>query len=92
MRALLAILVAGTAAAQFPKLDRVLPRGGQRGTTVEVTLVGTHLATARDLLISPGGVSVEALEPDGNSKLRARLVLAPDAELGPRAVWVRFSF
>lgn len=89
MRALLAILVAGTAAAQFPELDRILPRGGQRGTTVEVTLVGKRLATARDLLVSPGGVSVEALEPDGNSKLRARLVLAPDAELGPRAVWVR---
>jgi hypothetical protein len=89
VRALLAILLTATAAAQFPALDRILPRGGQRGTTVEVSLRGKQLASARELLIMPGGVTVEALEAKGEGKLRATLVLAPDAELGPRAIWVR---
>lgn len=86
---LAALMLAGPALAQFPQLSRVLPRGGQRGTTVEVTLTGRRLATARELLVTPGGVAVEALTPDGDGKVVARLALAPDAPLGPRALWLR---
>ena len=42
------------AAAQFSELKSILPRGGQRGTEVEVRLKGTRLEGARDLIIEPG--------------------------------------
>jgi len=89
MRALLALVLAGPALAQFPELSRVLPRGGQRGTTIEVTLTGKRLATARELLVTPEGVTVETLTSDGDGKVVARLALAADAPLGPRALWLR---
>ena len=77
------------AAAQFSELKSILPRGGQRGTEVEVRLKGTHLEGARDLIIEPGGIEVRSLEVNEKGRVDAVLAIAPDAELGPRAVWVR---
>ena len=56
-RALIALLLAfgllpGVAAAQFPTLESVLPRGGQRGTEVALDLRGKSLAGALDLMFS----------------------------------------
>ena len=77
------------AAAQFSELKSILPRGGQRGTEVEVRLKGTRLEGARDLIIEPGGIEVRSLEVNEKGRVDAVLAIAPDAELGPRAVWVR---
>ena len=41
-----------SAAAQYPRLGAVLPRGAQRGTEFELTLRGDHLATAREVVFA----------------------------------------
>lgn len=84
-----AALLTASAAAQFTRLDSVIPRGGQRGTEVDIVLRGVKLGGARALLFEPGGIDVLTLEAVKNDQLKVRIAIAPDAELGPRAVWVR---
>jgi hypothetical protein len=84
-----AAALSASASAQFPILDSVIPRGGQRGTEIDVVLRGKKLGGARALLFGPGGIEVLSLEVVKDGQLAVRLAIAPDAELGPRAVWVR---
>src|ERR1051326_4204837 len=87
------IAVAQTA---LPHVASVTPAGGQRGTTVEVTLTGSNLDAGTGLLFEGAGLWVESLAPEkpapgakpapapkkGGSKLVARVRIAPDAEPG----------
>ena len=84
-----AALLSASASAQFTRLDSVIPRGGQRGTEVDIVLRGVKLGGARALLFGPGGIDVLTLEAVKNDQLKVRIAIAPDADLGPRAVWVR---
>ena len=85
----MAVLLSAAAAAQFPALNSIQPRGAQRGTEVEVTLKGNKLGDARALLFDPGGIEVRKLKQKKDGKLVAQLAIAPDAPLGLRAVWVQ---
>jgi hypothetical protein len=78
------------AEAASPSLGTILPRGGQRGTEVEVTFSGGSLADAEGLLLEEHGISLVEMTPaeDGKSA-KAKLALAPDAPLGPQGVRVR---
>ncbi|MCO5168203.1 MAG: PPC domain-containing protein [Planctomycetes bacterium] len=94
MRALLvlaqlALLGAPLARAASPQLDTVLPRGGQRGTTVEVTLRGQRLADAEDLVLYGPGLRVEAFKAVNARTARATLAIAPDCPLGEHALRLR---
>ena len=89
------LLFAGT-----PRLARVTPPGGQRGTTVEVHFVGRSLDEPKGVLFYEPGVTVESVEPlegvvevDGRkqtvepgTRVRARLKIAVDCPLGPHGV------
>src|SRR5947208_1380639 len=50
------VLGAAAASAGSPKLVRVTPPGGQRGTTVEVELVGKHLDQPKEVVFYEPGI------------------------------------
>lgn len=87
-----ALVCATATAAQTlrPRVTLVSPSGGQRGTTVDVTLTGVNLGYATQLLFETPSLSVESLTPDKpaanaknpDGKLVAKIKIAPDAPLG----------
>lgn len=78
----LAALLAGTALAA-PTVTHLYPAGGQRGTTVKVTVAGTFPVWPAKAWVSGKGVSVAA----GKVKGELNVTIAADAEPGLR--WLR---
>ena len=72
-------------------LDHVLPRGGTRGTTVEVTLSGKYLKDAKEILFYDEGIKGVAITPGAkpDEEVKARFVIAPDAAVGEHVLRVR---
>lgn len=97
------LLVSTGAPAGTPKLTRLSPPGGQRGTIVEVEFTGKHLQQARDLLFYEPGITLESLEPvesaigpngksaavEPGTRVRVRLKVAADCPLGPHGIRLR---
>lgn len=93
-------LFAGT-----PKLSKLSPPGGQRGTIVEVDFTGRSLDQAREVLFYETGITVESITPvvlaagpngkdmavDPSTRIRVRLKLADDCPLGPHGLRLRTS-
>src|SRR5215207_1363071 len=79
-----------SAVAADAGLSRILPRGGQRGTELEVTFAGKNLKDAQEVLFFQPGITVKEIKPgtDGAS-FKATLAIAPDAKLGEHAIRVR---
>jgi hypothetical protein len=83
-------------AIQQRQLEIVTPRGGTRGTTVEVLLQGLDLANPREILFYRPGIAAEGFEtlppltqPHGLNhggkaaeQVRVRFRIAPDCPLG----------
>lgn len=91
--ALVAIMTAAAPAAAFNHphyVQYVQPRGGQRGTTVEVIFHGEHLSSPRQVLFYRTGIEclgVESLPSDKEGeRAKARLRIAPDCPLGEHPV------
>lgn len=82
-------LVAGSALATAPQLGNILPRGGQRGTEVEVTLNGQRLDDAQELMIYEPGVEVAGFEIVNDKQVKAKLKIATDCVLGTKHIRVR---
>src|SRR5439155_248072 len=96
---LTAILLISTssASAGSPRLVRLSPPGGQRGTTVEAYFQGRYLDKPQEVLLYEPGISVEAVEAlegevsingrkervEAGTRVRVRLKLSDDCELGP---------
>src|SRR5215207_2148844 len=86
----LALLLASTVArAASPALSSVLPRGGQRGAEVQITLAGDRLADAQELFLYKPCVTVKKLEVVDAKQIKAHLAIAADAPLGEHALRVR---
>ena len=85
----LASLLAGVAHAQVVTLERIAPRGAQRGTSVELSLAGKALSGAENLVFDRAGMSASEVRTDDKGRVRARLAIAADAPLGPHAIRVR---
>lgn len=86
------ILAVGLPAqAASPKLDVILPHGGQRGTEVEVTLHGDRLFHPEEFIFYKPGISVKSFEKSGddNKRVKAVFVVTPEAELGEHQVRLR---
>ncbi len=90
MRTLTALCaLAALTSAQLPQLESVRPRGGQRGTTLELHLRGRALDGARELVFDTPGLSAGELDVKDDRRVHADVAIAPDCPLGPHAVWVR---
>jgi Bacterial pre-peptidase C-terminal domain len=88
---LTASLEAGT-----PRLSRITPPGGQRGTSVDVEFLGKALSKPKDVLFYETGLTVEKIEdvdtavgPNGKpapvdpgTRIRVRIKIAADCPLG----------
>ncbi len=77
--------------AASPKLDNILPRGGARGTDVEVRLLGGNLADAVDLLFAEPGISFKQSVSAADGEFKCIVTIAPDCRMGRHPVWVRTS-
>lgn len=91
------------ATAGTPRLTKVSPNGGQRGTTVEVEFSGKHLEEPREILFYESGITVESIgpvettvNPNGKTvpvepglRVRAKLKIAADCPLGAHGLRLR---
>ena len=97
------LLGAATANAGTPRLAKLVPPGGQRGTTVEVEFTGRFLENPREVLFYEPGITAESFEmiesvtgPNGRpqtvepgTRIRVRLKIANDCALGGHGVRLR---
>lgn len=83
------LLAASFAHAASPNLGNLLPRGGQRGTDVELRFVGSGLADAVDLLWHEPGIAFKQVVSAADGEFKCIVSIAPDAALGRHAVRVR---
>jgi hypothetical protein len=83
-------MLASLAAAFTPTLSLIEPRGGQRGTELQVTLTGDRLGSLTEALVFQPGLTLTGIEPaeDGQSAT-ATLAIAADAPLGEHSVRLR---
>jgi len=77
------------AQAASPDLATSVPRGGQRGKEVKITLSGNRLDDAQELYFHEKGISVKELKVIDAKKVEATLVIAPDCRLGEHHMRVR---
>src|SRR5688572_12411133 len=83
------LCLAESAVAADPQLARVMPRGATRGTEVELTLTGTNLADAQEILFYEPGITVKELKAADARNVKAKVAVAPDARLGEYRLRVR---
>jgi hypothetical protein len=100
---LLAVAVGRGAEAGSPRLARILPPGGQRGTTVEVQFTGRYLDKPEEVMLYGPGITVESIEflegevevngrkerVEPGTRVRVRLKLADDCPLGAHGMRLR---
>lgn len=80
---------AAPALAASPVLSTILPRGGQRGTEVEVTFNGQRFEDAQALMIYEPGIEVTEFAIASPTQVKARLKIAADCPLGTKHIRVR---
>ncbi len=76
-------------ARESPNLARISPRGGQRGTELELTLSGSQLKDAQEIFLYKPGLEVLKLEATSDSVVKLRVKIAADAALGEHALRLR---
>ncbi len=85
-----AAVVAAGAQAASPQLNRILPRGGQRGTEVTLSFEGARLSDAQEVFIYEPGITITKVTPDkGGQKVAVTAKIAPDARIGEYGVRLR---
>jgi hypothetical protein len=72
-----------------PVLNLIEPRGGQRGTEVEVHFHGDRLEAASEALFYEAGLTLTPLELKDPKHGVAKLTIAPDAPLGEHSIRLR---
>ncbi|MFG0297316.1 MAG: PPC domain-containing protein [Maioricimonas sp. JB045] len=92
--ALLIALAAAPASAASPRFTNIMPHGGQRGTEVDVTLYGTNLQDAEEVLVYDPGLEVVSFahpedEKQKGRQLKVRFRLAENAPLGSQRLRIR---
>lgn len=87
--ALLAAFAAPLAQAVAPSLITVLPAGGQRGSTMEVTLSGDRLGDAQEVFFYNPGITVQKISEAVDKRIQITLAISPDCPLGEHPLRVR---
>jgi hypothetical protein len=89
--AILALSLGTQAFAEQRMLEYALPRGGTRGTTVEVTLHGQYLKDPREILFYGPGIKAVGIEPGAKPEtdVKARFQIAPNCPVGEHVLRLR---
>jgi hypothetical protein len=82
-------LISIGAQAASPQLVRILPRGGQRGTELDVTFGGQRLKEAQEVILYDKGIEVTKLEADKPDQVKVHLKIAQDCALGEHTMRLR---
>ncbi len=76
-------------ALSSPVLSKILPRGGQRGTEVDLVLSGSFLKDAAEALLYKPGLKVLKFEAVSDGVTNVRVAIAADAPLGEHPLRIR---
>lgn len=89
-RTLFILLALLTRLAAFsPELHLVEPRGGQRGTDVDVQFLGERLEETQEILFYEPGLTISDIANKDGKQATAKLHIAPDAVPGEHSLRVR---
>src|SRR5260370_41543019 len=93
-RIMFAVLLTTTLPLVFGEqhmLEYVLPRGGSRGTTVEVQLHGQYLADPKEILFYGPGIKAVNFVPGAKpaEDVKVHFEIAPDCPPGEHALRLR---
>jgi hypothetical protein len=80
---------ATTVSAAQPVFNGPTPRGGQRGTELDVLLTGNRLADTEEVLFYEPGIEVTSLEVVNTNQVKAKFKIAADALPGAHRIRVR---
>ena len=83
------LLSAGILEAASPSLGSIIPRGGQRGTELEVNFNGDRLADVKEILFYSPGFSLVEFKVTNPKHVLARIKIAADCRLGVHAMRLR---
>jgi len=79
----LSLVLGGTAFAGFtPALNLIEPRGGQRGTEIDMHFYGERLDGIQELLAYDPGIEVRSFAVENPQHASAKIFIKPDAPLG----------
>src|SRR5258708_25945190 len=82
-------LCSGVAWAESPSVTRLSPRGGQRGTEIDLTLSGAQLKDAQELFLYQPGIEVMKLDAVDDKTVKIHVKIAADAALGEHTMRLR---
>jgi hypothetical protein len=85
----LLLALALPASAFSPILNLINPRGGQRGTELQINFHGERLNEIQEALFFDPGISLANIEVKAPNHLVAKLTIAPDARLGEHSIRLR---
>lgn len=92
--AVAALVCTASLPAAAPRFTELLPRGVQRGSEVDVTLSGTNLEDAEELMLYDVGMQVISFshsdrDDQKGRQIRVRLKIADDCPIGAQRMRVR---
>ncbi|MFP6854758.1 MAG: PPC domain-containing protein, partial [Opitutales bacterium] len=85
----LALFLTETLHAATPTLLNVMPRGGQKGSQLDVTITGSYLSDTEEIFFHTKGIEVEKISPLNDRSIKATLNIAANAKLGQHEMRVR---
>ena len=85
----LLLLAAAHLPAASPSLGSIIPRGGQRGTELELNFNGDRLADVKEILFYSPGFSLVELKVTNPKQVLAKVKIATDCRLGVHAMRLR---
>ncbi|MBP6601764.1 MAG: PPC domain-containing protein [Verrucomicrobiales bacterium] len=82
-------LSGGLLEAASPDLSTTIPRGGQVGKEVKVTMMGARLSDAEEVIFHGEGITAKDLKVIDDKKVEVTFVIAPDCRLSEHHFRVR---
>ncbi len=81
--------IATSARGASPQLLRILPRGGQQGTEVDVSFDGQRLKDAQEVILYDNGLTVTKLEAEKPDQVKVHLKIDKQAPIGEHRMRLR---